>query len=143
MKLILVAFMSCLSLGFVAPECNNETLIDATIGCGKRYLQEQGLTTPRPATELEPEDTGLETHKIVCCALEYNKHCLPEVLKGKGCEAEMSQILLKSEKDIEALFKTLKCKYVCNSNSAASSIHPIWFVATMVSVTSMVQVATF
>ncbi|XP_064464284.1 uncharacterized protein LOC135375529 [Ornithodoros turicata] len=142
MKLILIAFMSCLSLGFVAPECNNETLMDASIRCGERYFHDEGLTTPRPANELEPEHISPEMHKIACCGLEYNKHCLPEVLKGEGCEAELSQILRKTEKDIEALFKTLKCKYVCNSNSAASSIYPIWFVATMVSVMSMVQVAT-
>ncbi|XP_064472118.1 uncharacterized protein LOC135386238 [Ornithodoros turicata] len=110
MKLILVAFVSCLVFGFVAPKCDNCSLSVAENIC-LEILQTGRSTISLPRQGL----SRAEGHKRFCREMEHLKRCMLQNLGGKGCEAELGNVFQAAEQQAEEDFGISKCD---NSNGA-------------------------
>ncbi|XP_064454619.1 uncharacterized protein LOC135365860 isoform X2 [Ornithodoros turicata] len=122
--------------GFAAAECDVEnTFREAVKACSETFSQES-LPGPPPVRRL----LSNEDHENYCSGLEHLERCLPEKLEGKGCEAEIRQYFEAAKQKAEERLGTSKCH---NSSIAGRMMHPIWLLATLVSVVSTMKIATF
>ncbi|XP_064459652.1 uncharacterized protein LOC135369965 [Ornithodoros turicata] len=138
MKLFVFAFVSCCLLGFVAAMCDDYEVAYAMDKCSARNKQEYELVVPKPG------DSSPEAHKFFCCMLELDKRCMSDLLKGKGCENDINLFLEDQKENMKDLFGTSKCHFQCNNKkSAGRTTHLPWTLATVVSMTSIIKLATF
>ncbi|XP_064465432.1 uncharacterized protein LOC135376938, partial [Ornithodoros turicata] len=117
-----------------APKCNEKTVTDADTECGTKYTQEHDASTLKPN-----EDKSNEMRKQQCCSMEYSKHCVPEVLKRKGCSDEIAASFIAQRKKLMVVMCGTSmghCDFY-KSKSTGHIIHPIWTSSTLIFVMSV------
>ncbi|XP_064463154.1 uncharacterized protein LOC135374086 [Ornithodoros turicata] len=114
------------------PKCNEKTVTDADTECGTKYKQEHDASTLKPN-----EDKSNEMRKQQCCSMEYSKHCVPEVLKRKGCSDEIAASFIAQRKKLMVVMCGTSMGHCDKSKSTGHIIHPIRTLSTFIFVMSV------
>ncbi|XP_064462954.1 uncharacterized protein LOC135373822 isoform X2 [Ornithodoros turicata] len=87
--------------GVPAPQCDDEQLSNARKICDYKYADEHGTIAPKRRAALKPRDLSpAEVHRLQCCQMEYNKVCVPRILKLDGCsDPDFIEIFLEQVRD--------------------------------------------